>query len=134
MDVNEICEIFGPGAPIGALAYVARGELGRVSRLATSDGAEQRIRGARMVGASERADLNRSGTRREARRPKERREGETVLSAYPLISRSSSRRTASSPGAAAICAPSLPPGIGYCTALAPALAWLLFAQGDQETA
>ena len=38
MDVTEICEAFGLGAPTGPPAYVARGELGRVSRLATTDG------------------------------------------------------------------------------------------------
>lgn len=38
MDVTEICEMFGLGAPAGPFSYVARGELGRVSRLATSAG------------------------------------------------------------------------------------------------
>ena len=38
MDVAEICEVFGLGEPKGPPSYVARGELGRVSRLATAAG------------------------------------------------------------------------------------------------
>ena len=38
MDVAEICEVFGLGVPKGPPSYVARGELGRVSRLATAAG------------------------------------------------------------------------------------------------
>jgi Ser/Thr protein kinase RdoA (MazF antagonist) len=38
MDVAAICEAFGLGAPEGPASYVARGELGRVSRLATTMG------------------------------------------------------------------------------------------------
>jgi Ser/Thr protein kinase RdoA (MazF antagonist) len=38
VDVKEICEAFGLGVPTGPLSYVARGELGRVSRLVTIDG------------------------------------------------------------------------------------------------
>ena len=34
----EICEVFGLGVPTEPLSYVARGELGRVSRLATTAG------------------------------------------------------------------------------------------------
>jgi hypothetical protein len=38
MDVYEICKEFDLGAPTSPLSYVARGELGRVSRLATTAG------------------------------------------------------------------------------------------------
>ena len=38
MHVTEICEVFGLGTPKGPPSYVARGELGRVSRLATTTG------------------------------------------------------------------------------------------------
>ncbi len=38
MEIAEICEVFGLGSPTGPLAYVARGELGRVSRLTTGSG------------------------------------------------------------------------------------------------
>src|SRR6478736_1824614 len=38
VDVAEICQMFGLGVAAGPLSYVARGELGRVSRLATSAG------------------------------------------------------------------------------------------------
>jgi len=38
VDVAAICDAFGLGAPAGAPSYVARGELGRVSRLVTADG------------------------------------------------------------------------------------------------
>ena len=38
MDVAEISQVFGLGVPVGPLSYVARGELGRVSRLATTAG------------------------------------------------------------------------------------------------
>jgi Ser/Thr protein kinase RdoA (MazF antagonist) len=36
--VDDICEAFGLGAPMGPMSFVARGELGRVSRLATTTG------------------------------------------------------------------------------------------------
>jgi hypothetical protein len=36
--VDDICEMFGLGVPTGPMAFVARGELGRVSRLATTKG------------------------------------------------------------------------------------------------
>ena len=38
MNVHEICRVFDLGAPTGPPSYVARGELGRVSRLATATG------------------------------------------------------------------------------------------------
>ena len=38
MDVSEVCESFGLGLPMAAPSYVARGELGRVSRLTTAAG------------------------------------------------------------------------------------------------
>ena len=38
MDVAEISQVFGLGVPVGPPSYVARGELGRVSRLATAAG------------------------------------------------------------------------------------------------
>ena len=38
VDVAAVCEAFGLGDPTGPLTYVARGELGRVSRLVTTDG------------------------------------------------------------------------------------------------
>jgi Ser/Thr protein kinase RdoA (MazF antagonist) len=38
VDVAALCEAFGLGAPTGPPSYVARGELGRVSRLVTEDG------------------------------------------------------------------------------------------------
>jgi len=38
VDVADICEAFGLGVPTGPPWYVARGELGRVSRLATAAG------------------------------------------------------------------------------------------------
>ena len=38
VEVAAICEAFDLGAPAGPLSYVARGELGRVSRLVTEDG------------------------------------------------------------------------------------------------
>jgi Ser/Thr protein kinase RdoA (MazF antagonist) len=36
--VGDICEMFALGAPAGPMSFVARGELGRVSRLATTTG------------------------------------------------------------------------------------------------
>src|SRR5207253_2436310 len=38
VDVAEICAAFGLGVPTAPPSYVARGELGRVSRLATTTG------------------------------------------------------------------------------------------------
>jgi Ser/Thr protein kinase RdoA (MazF antagonist) len=38
MNVTEICAVFGLGQPTGSPTYVARGELGRVSRLTTDEG------------------------------------------------------------------------------------------------
>jgi Ser/Thr protein kinase RdoA (MazF antagonist) len=38
VDVAAICEVFGLGAPTGPPSFVARGELGRVSRLVTAAG------------------------------------------------------------------------------------------------
>ena len=38
LDVAEICAVFGLGVPPAPLTYVARGELGRVSRLPTRTG------------------------------------------------------------------------------------------------
>ncbi len=38
MDIDEVCRAFDLGAPTGPLSYVARGELGRVSRLPTTVG------------------------------------------------------------------------------------------------
>jgi Ser/Thr protein kinase RdoA (MazF antagonist) len=38
VDIAAICDAFDLGAPAGRLSYVARGELGRVSRLVTTGG------------------------------------------------------------------------------------------------
>jgi Phosphotransferase enzyme family len=38
MDAAEICDAFGLGRPIGLPSYIARGELGRVSRLVATSG------------------------------------------------------------------------------------------------
>ena len=38
MDLAAVCAAFGLGPPVEPLSYVARGELGRVSRLVTADG------------------------------------------------------------------------------------------------
>lgn len=38
VNVHEICQVFDLGAPTGPPSYVARGELGRVSRLVTARG------------------------------------------------------------------------------------------------
>jgi Ser/Thr protein kinase RdoA (MazF antagonist) len=58
VDVGWVCAAFGLGAPTAPAAYVARGELGRVSRLATTTGVWAVKEIERFVPTTAEADAN----------------------------------------------------------------------------